>query len=68
MTIKYPLSTMAPFTLLTPVFGLIGSMIFYEESVSAIKILAYILVVGGLVLSLWQPGQIVKPLQSELEH
>lgn len=54
LTLKYPLSTMAPFTLLTPVFGLIGSMIFFGESITMLKILAYILVLGGLALSQWQ--------------
>lgn len=55
LTLKYPLSTMAPFTLLTPVFGLIGSMIFFGETVSGLKIVAYILVLGGLAVSQWQP-------------
>jgi len=54
LTLKYPLSTMAPFTLLTPIFGLIGSMIFFAEGVTGLKILAYILVLGGLGLSQWQ--------------
>lgn len=54
LTIKYPLSTMAPFTLLTPIFGLVGSMIFYGETVSALKALAYVLVLGGLAVSLRQ--------------
>ena len=51
MTLKYPISTLAPFTLLTPVFGLIGSMIFYGESLPASKVLAFVLVLGGLALS-----------------
>jgi drug/metabolite transporter (DMT)-like permease len=34
LTMKYPLTTMAPFTLLTPIFGLIGSVIFYNEGVT----------------------------------
>jgi O-acetylserine/cysteine efflux transporter len=55
LTLKYPLSTMAPFTLLTPVFGLIGSIIFYDESVSMLKVLAFVLVLGGLAISQWQP-------------
>ncbi len=57
LTLKYPLSTMAPFTLLTPVFGLLGSMIFFGETVSGLKIVAYILVLGGLAVSQWQPRQ-----------
>ncbi|MEH6457313.1 MAG: EamA family transporter [Cocleimonas sp.] len=55
LTIKYPLSTMAPFTLLTPIFGLIGSVIFYNESVTLIKLLSFALILGGLAVSQWQP-------------
>jgi drug/metabolite transporter (DMT)-like permease len=58
LTVKYPLSTMAPFTLLTPIFGLIGSVIFYNEGVTLIKILAYILILGGLLVSQWQPKKV----------
>lgn len=68
LTIKYPLSTMAPFTLLTPIFGLIGSMIFYGETVSALKVLAYVLVLGGLAVSLWQPRGLSKPCQPEIRQ
>ena len=63
LTLKYPLSTMAPFTLLTPIFGLIGSMIFYGESVSTLKVLAYILVLGGLAVSQWQPRLLSEPVK-----
>lgn len=55
LTIRYPLSTMAPFTLLTPIFGLVGSVIFYQEEVSTMKLLAYALILGGMALSQWQP-------------
>jgi len=55
LTVKYPLSTMAPFTLLTPIFGLIGSVIFYNEGVTPMKLLAYVLILGGLLVSQWQP-------------
>ena len=55
LTMKYPLSTMASFTLLTPIFGLMGSVIFYEEEVSLIKVLAYVFVLGGLLVSQWKP-------------
>lgn len=55
LTLKYPLSTMAPFTLLTPIFGLLGGMLFYEETLSLTKALAYVLVLGGLAVSQWQP-------------
>jgi len=55
LTVKYPLSTMATFSLLTPVFGLIGSVIFYNESVTPTKLLAYALILGGLAVSQWRP-------------
>ncbi len=51
LTIKYPLSTIAPFSLLTPIFGLIGSVIFFNEGVSAVKLIAYVLILSGLALS-----------------
>jgi len=57
LTIKYPLSTMAPFTLLTPIFGLIGSVIFYSEEVSWMKVVAYALILGGMAVSQWQSNK-----------
>lgn len=57
LTLKYPLSTMAPFTLLTPIFGLIGSMIFFDETISTLKAIAYVLVLGGLAVSQWKPRE-----------
>jgi O-acetylserine/cysteine efflux transporter len=58
LTIKYPLSTMAPFTLLTPIFGLIGSMIFFDEGVTTLKLLAYALILSGLAVSQWTPSKV----------
>lgn len=63
LTIKYPLSTTAPFTLLTPIFGLIGSVIFYNEGVTLIKILCFALILGGMAVSQWKPNK-VKVLNS----
>jgi drug/metabolite transporter (DMT)-like permease len=58
LTVKYPLSTMASFTLLTPIFGLIGSAIFYNEGITPMKFLAYTLILGGLLVSQWQPTKV----------
>ncbi len=58
LTIKYPLSTMAPFTLLTPIFGLIGSVVFYNEGVTLIKLLCFALILGGMAVSQWQPKKV----------
>lgn len=63
LTLKYPLSTMASFTLLTPIFGLMGGVIFYNEEVSATKILAYVLVLGGLMISQWKPKTLASPAE-----
>ncbi|MCL6415268.1 EamA family transporter [Aestuariirhabdus sp. Z084] len=66
MTLKYPLSTMAPFTLLTPVFGLIGSHYFFAEQVSTLKLLAFVCILGGLAISQWQPwGRAKRPIHNE---
>ncbi|GAC30234.1 EamA family transporter [Brumicola pallidula] len=54
LTVKYPLSTMAPFTLLTPIFGLIGSVIFYNENITPMKLLSFALILSGLAISQWQ--------------
>jgi O-acetylserine/cysteine efflux transporter len=49
---------MAPFTLLTPIFGLIGSMIFFDEGVTTLKLLAYALILSGLAVSQWTPSKV----------
>lgn len=54
LIIKYPLSTVAPLTTLVPVFGLIGSVIFYGETISQVKLLACMLILSGLLVSQWQ--------------
>ncbi|MEH6443170.1 MAG: EamA family transporter [Oceanospirillaceae bacterium] len=46
----YPLSMMSPIRLLVPVFGLLGSVIFYAEEVSNLKILAFSCIVFGVSL------------------
>lgn len=48
----YPLGTVAPFTLLVPVFGMLGSMFFLGESLEPWKIISAGLVVSGLCLNL----------------
>ncbi|MAC48610.1 MAG: hypothetical protein CMI12_17470 [Oceanospirillum sp.] len=54
LIVKYPLSTVAPLTMLVPVFGLIGSMIFYGENVEGVKLVACALILLGLLISQWQ--------------
>jgi drug/metabolite transporter (DMT)-like permease len=47
---KYPLSTVAPLTLLVPIFGLLGGALFYQEKIELIKITSCLLIVLGLTL------------------
>lgn len=49
---KYPLSTVAPLTLLVPIFGLLGATLFYQEQVGGIKIISCLLIIAGLVVGL----------------
>ncbi len=51
---QYPLSTVAPLTMLTPVFGLLGSMIFHGETISDTKLLACALILIGFLIGQWQ--------------
>jgi len=52
LLVKYPLSTVAPLTLLVPIFGLLGSAIFYQEQIGFVKAMACLLVIFGLVIGL----------------
>ena len=49
----YPVSTVAPLSLLVPIFGMLGSVLIFNESVSFEKILAVVLIVLGLVVGLY---------------
>ncbi len=52
LLVKYPLSTVAPLSLLVPIFGLLGSAIFYQEQIGTMKAIACILVITGLMIGL----------------
>jgi len=51
----YPISTMAPLTLLVPLFALLGSVIFYNEQIGMIKLLAYLFILSGVALGMFEP-------------
>lgn len=55
---QYPVSTVAPMSLLVPVFGILGSMMIFGENISLIKIIALLLIISGLVVGLY--GQRLK--------
>ena len=50
---QYPISTVAPLSLLVPVFGILGSRVIFGEEVSSVKILALLLIISGLVVGLY---------------
>jgi len=52
LLVKYPLSTVAPLSLLVPIFGLLGSAIFYQEQIGTVKAIACLLVIAGLIIGL----------------
>jgi O-acetylserine/cysteine efflux transporter len=51
LMVKYSLSTVAPLTLLVPIFGLIGGFIFYDEAIVNAQVIAAALIVLGLFVS-----------------
>lgn len=49
----YPVSTVAPLSLLVPVFGILGSVAIFGETVSPQKIAALLLIIAGLAVGLY---------------
>jgi O-acetylserine/cysteine efflux transporter len=47
---RYPLAQVAPFSLLVPVFGLCGSVLFFDEHLPPMKVIAITLIGLGLVI------------------
>ncbi|MEX5410188.1 EamA family transporter [Atlantibacter hermannii] len=50
---RYPVSTVAPLSLLVPVFGILGSVMIFGETVPAMKIVALTLIITGLAVGLY---------------
>lgn len=50
---QYPVSTVAPLSLLVPIFGMLGSMLIFDEHLSLIKAMATLLIVSGLAAGLY---------------
>lgn len=50
---RYPVSTVAPLSLLVPVFGLLGSFWIFDEQLSALKLAALFIIVSGLATGLY---------------
>jgi len=51
---RYPTATIAPMSLLVPVFGMAASSLFLGEAMPAWKLIAMALVMGGLAINLWR--------------
>jgi O-acetylserine/cysteine efflux transporter len=52
---KYPASTVAPFTLLVPIFGFGSAFIFLGESVTPVEIIGSTIVFLGLIINVFGP-------------
>ncbi|MBN3723791.1 EamA family transporter [Burkholderia sp. Ac-20379] len=50
---KYPVSTVAPLSLLVPIFGMLGSVAIFGEQVGLPKVLATLFIVLGLAVGLY---------------
>lgn len=53
---EYPTSTVAPFSLLVPVFGLVSAALLLGEPLAGREVVAAALVLGGVVLTQRAPG------------
>jgi O-acetylserine/cysteine efflux transporter len=53
---RHPASTVAPFSLLVPVFGMTSAALFLGEPVSGLRWCAAALLVGGVALTSLAPG------------
>lgn len=51
MIVKYSVSSVAPMTLLVPVFALIGGYIFFGESLDAVQAIAAVVILLGVAVS-----------------
>ena len=51
MIVKYSVSSVAPMTLLVPVFALIGGYLFFGESLDAAQSIAAIVILLGVAVS-----------------
>jgi O-acetylserine/cysteine efflux transporter len=58
---RHPASTVAPFSLLVPVFGMSSAALFLGESVTPLRWCAAALLVGGVALTTLTPGRRRRP-------
>ena len=64
---QYPISVISPFTFLVPLFGMLCSYLVLGEAMQAWKIMAAILIVGGLCVNLLGPRLFANKVTPVLE-
>jgi O-acetylserine/cysteine efflux transporter len=52
---RYPITTIAPFTVLIPVVGMLSSALILGESLDTWKIAAGLLIISGFCINMWMP-------------
>ncbi|MFC3034348.1 EamA family transporter [Pseudoalteromonas fenneropenaei] len=50
---KHPISSVAPLSLLVPLFGLMGSMVIFDEALNVDKMAAFGLILSGLIIGMF---------------
>ncbi|HFR4114944.1 TPA: EamA family transporter [Yersinia enterocolitica] len=50
---KYPVSVVAPLSLLVPIFGMLGSVMIFNESIPPGKTIAMVFIISGLIIGLY---------------
>ena len=63
---RYPASTVAPFSLLVPVFGLSFGALLLGEAVTGRDLAAAALILAGVLLTLRAPRLAISPLVADL--
>jgi O-acetylserine/cysteine efflux transporter len=57
---KYPANTVAPFTLLVPIFGMGSAYLLLGETISPIEVIGSVLVFAGLIVNVFGPRLFVR--------
>ncbi|WP_444889866.1 EamA family transporter [Microbulbifer sp. DLAB2-AA] len=68
LVVIYPLSTIAPLTLLVPIFGLLASWLVYQEPLGIVKICSSLLIISGLIAGVikWDKVKLSKKKQANV--
>jgi O-acetylserine/cysteine efflux transporter len=63
----YPSSTVAPFSMLVPIIGVLASWLAFGQAPDAIELGSGVLVVGGVVFASWRRRRVVAALLPEVD-